>query len=410
MTRHSRASVLYVTYDGLLEPLGASQVVPYVLALRRRGFSIEVLSFEKPADMARRDRLLALGMELEDAGVPWTRLVYHARPSLPATAWDVLRGRRLVGAWGRALRRRGRAGIVHARGYLPGLMGLAGRRADAGIRLLFDMRGFWVDERIEGGYWPPRSVTVRLGRRVERGLLRKADHLVLLTRRAAERLADLSGGAAPPPWTVVPTCVDLDRFRPPERPEAAREAVPGAREGPVLVHLGTLTGWYDASATLGVAREFVQRTNGSFVILTRDVAEARRLTEASGVAAHVQQVDPVDVPGWLAASDAGLALVRPSLSKDASFPTKIGEYLATGLAVLATPVGDLESLADGRVLGLHRDGDSAVDAAAWLQEAAASPERVGRARAMAEATVGLEAGVEKLAGVYAALGVTPERP
>ena len=110
----------------------------------------------------------------------------------------------------------------------------------------------------------------------------------------------------------------------------------------------------------------------------------------------------------LQAADVGLALVRPSPSKDASFPTKIGEYLASGLAVLATPVGDLDSLADGHVLGLHHDGDSAMAAAAWLSAAAAAPDRKLRARELAEATVGLDAGVERLSGVYATLGVRPE--
>ncbi len=406
MTPRRRASVLYVTYDGLLEPLGASQVVPYVRALRSRGFSLEVLSFEKPADVADGDRLAAAGRQLESVGIPWTRFVYHTRPPLPAKAWDVSRGRRFVRAWARTLRREGRAGVVHARGYLPGLMGLGGKRTDERIRLLFDMRGFWVDERIEGGYWAPGSLPVRLGRRAERQLLHEADHLVLLTRRAADRLRDLTGGTEPPPWTVVPTCVDIERFRPPERREAARSAL-GLGGGPVLVHLGTLTGWYDGTATLAVADAFVRRTGGTFVILTRDLAEARRLADAAGIAAHVERVDPVDVPRWLQAADAGLALVRPLPSKDASFPTKIGEYLASGMAVLATPVGDLDSLDDGKVLGLYRPGDSVAAAAAWLSEAARSPGRVARARRMAEATVGLEAGVERLAGVYVALGVAP---
>jgi len=407
MNRRHRASVLYVTYDGLLEPLGASQVIPYVLALRRMGFDLEVLSFEKPADLADGRRLAAVERKLEAGDVPWTRLVYHSRPSLPATAWDVFRGRRFTGRWAAAVRRQGSAGIVHARGYLPGLMGLAGRCPDGAIRLLFDMRGFWVDERIEGGYWAPGSLPVRLGRWVERRLLRDADHLILLTRRAGARLSDLAGRAETPPWTVVPTCVDLERFRPPKSQEGARAAL-GLPPGPVLVHLGTLTGWYDGKATLDVAGAFVARTGGTFVILTRDRAEATTLAEAAGVRAYVASVDPPDVPPWLQAADVGLALVRPSPSKDASFPTKIGEYLASGLAVLATPVGDLDSLADGHVLGLHHDGDSAMAAAAWLSAAAAAPDRKLRARELAEATVGLDAGVERLSGVYATLGVRPE--
>lgn len=407
MSARSPAPVLYVTYDGLLEPLGASQVVPYVRGLAERGYAIEVLSFEKPADLADRDRVRALQDDLEGAGVAWTRLRYHKRPSLPATAWDVASGRRYVARRMAALRRAGRPGLVHARGYLPGLMGLAG--GAQGARLLFDMRGFWVDERIEGGYWAPGSLHVRLGRRLERRLLREADHLVLLTSRAAEGLEERAGGARVPNWTVVPTCVDLERFRAPADRSAARRRL-GVGRAPVLVHVGTLTGWYDGHATMEVARAFLARTGGTFVVLTRDRSQARRLAEAARVDALVTTAAPEDVPLWLQAADAGLALVRPSPSKDASFPTKIAEYLACGLAVLSTPIGDLPSLADGELLGLLRPGDAPAAAAAWLARAVCAPGRAERARALAEAHLGVAGGVARLAEVYASLGVEPEAP
>jgi len=40
--------VLYVSYDGVLDPLGSSQVVPYVAGLAGHGFSPTLISFEKP--------------------------------------------------------------------------------------------------------------------------------------------------------------------------------------------------------------------------------------------------------------------------------------------------------------------------------------------------------------------------
>lgn len=410
MTRRARpADVLYVTYDGLLEPLGASQVVPYVLGAARAGVGVEVLSFEKPADLADEVRASALAATLEAEGVRWTPLRYHRTPSLPATAWDVLQGSRRVAAWARARRGSGRgSGIIHARGYLPGLMGRNGRKRASDTKLLFDMRGFWVDERIEGGYWRPGSLPVRLGRWTERTLLREADHLVLLTRRAARRLGELAGTHVLAPWTVIPTCVDLDRFRPPSDPVAARLKVGLPSDGPVLIHTGTLTGWYDPAATLEVARRFLEQSGGTFVILTRQTEEARRRASAAGIDAVVASAPPEEVPAWLQAADAGLALVRPTPAKDASFATKVGEYLAAGLAVLGTPVGDMETLDAPDVVALHRSGDDPAASAAWLGRAAASPERVHRARALAEARLGLDQGVADLLGVYAALGVRVE--
>lgn len=394
-----RADVLYVSYDGLVEPLGASQIVPYVRALRARGVSIEVLSFEKEAGGARRE---ALARSLAGEGIPWRALRYHQRPTLPATAWDVAVGRSHVRAWARSLAAEGRWGLVHARGYLPGLMGLAGQ--GLGARLLFDMRGFWVDERIHGGYWAPAGVPARIGRWVERRLLSRADHLIVLTRRSTGRLPELAGGGAVPPWEVVPTCVDLERFRPAASVVAARRAL-GLGPGPVLLHVGTLTGWYDGRATMEIGRRFVERTGGTFVVLCRQEEAARRMAEQAGVEALVRFVEPAEVPAWMQAADAGLALPRPAPSEDARFPTKIAEYLACGLAVLATPIGDVPELEDGISLRLFGGSSDVPAAVEWLAAAVADPARPGAARAQAEARLGVERGAETLLDVYHRLGL-----
>lgn len=407
MTRADRrADVLYITYDGLLDPLGASQVLPYVRRLRGMGVSLEILSFEK--DQARGGaREAALAGLFSEEGIPWTPHRYHKRPTLPATGWDVAVGRRHVGRWARALAREGRQGLVHARGYVPGVMGMAG--ASSGAKLLFDMRGFWVDERIHGGYWAPGGVQARVGRWMERTLLRGADHLIVLTRRSTARLPSLAGGGAVPPWTVIPTCVDLDRFRPAGDPVAAREGL-GLGPGPVLLHVGTLTGWYDAEATMAVARRFVERTGGTFVVLCREVEEVRRLAAEAGVEAVVRFVEPEEVPRWLQGADAGLALLRPAPSEEARYPTKIAEYLASGLAVLATPVGDVADLADGVALRLFTGADELAQASAWLAAAVADPRRTAAARSRAEESLGVEEGARRLLGVYHGLGIRAGSP
>jgi glycosyltransferase involved in cell wall biosynthesis len=402
MTRADRrADVLYVTYDGLLDPLGASQVLPYVQRLRGMGVALEILSFEK--DHTRGGpREAGLAALLAQEEIPWTPRRYHKRPTLPATAWDVAVGRRHVARWARALAREGREGLVHARGYVSGLMGMAGTAA--GAKLLFDMRGFWVDERIHGGYWTPGGVQARVGRWMERTLIRCADHLVVLTRRSTARLPRLAGRETVPSWTVIPTCVDLDRFRPAGDPMAARESL-GLGPGPILIHVGTLTGWYDAEATMAVARSFVARTGGTFVVLSREVEAVRRHAAEAGVEALVRFVEPEEVPRWLQGADAGLALLRPAPSEEARYPTKIAEYLASGLAVLATPVGDVADLADGVALRLFAGAEDVAEAAAWLTAAVADPRRVAAARTRAEESLGVDEGARRLLGVYHGLGI-----
>ena len=38
---------LFITYDGLLDPLGQSQIIPYLKSIAKSEIKIKVISFEK---------------------------------------------------------------------------------------------------------------------------------------------------------------------------------------------------------------------------------------------------------------------------------------------------------------------------------------------------------------------------
>ena len=52
-----RVTVLYLSYDGALDPLGQSQVVPYVTGLASLGFRMRLVSFEKPESLHDSQRV-----------------------------------------------------------------------------------------------------------------------------------------------------------------------------------------------------------------------------------------------------------------------------------------------------------------------------------------------------------------
>ena len=129
--------VLYITYDGILEPIAYSQVVQYLKNLTA-GRKIFLLSFEKPAEWANVERRHAMQAELAKAGIRWIPLRYHRTPSLPATAYDLFQGT-LVAAYLALLHR---VAIVHARSYVASVIALALKHTFR-TRFIFDMRGFW---------------------------------------------------------------------------------------------------------------------------------------------------------------------------------------------------------------------------------------------------------------------------
>ena len=84
-------SLLYISYDGMLEPLGQSQVLAYLKQLAN-GRSIHLISFEKVNDwviVAERERL---ARDIAASGIVWHPLRYHKKPTALATAWDIACG------------------------------------------------------------------------------------------------------------------------------------------------------------------------------------------------------------------------------------------------------------------------------------------------------------------------------
>src|SRR3954464_14080128 len=79
-----RPRVFYVSYDGVEEPLGRSQVLGYLKGLAST-YDITLISFEKSAESRR-----SLRDELAESAIEWRRLRYHHRPPVLSTAWDVL--------------------------------------------------------------------------------------------------------------------------------------------------------------------------------------------------------------------------------------------------------------------------------------------------------------------------------
>lgn len=401
-------SVLYISYTGLMDPLGQSQVLQYVMALGRMGHRMTVLSFEKPEALKDAGQVTAMRALCKAASVDWRPLVWHNRPvGILATAYDLSAGR----AHGIRIAREIGAEIVHCRSYIAGLMGLAVKRA-TGARLIFDMRGFWPDERVDGGIWSKSSLTYRIFKRVERSLFLNADHIVSLTKAGVleyEAFDYMRG--APPKSTVIPTCTNLDLFRPEE----------ASREGFTLGYVGSVGSWYlfDAVAQ-AVARAFAMRPDARFLVVTKGNHNlVRKALENAGAAldrVELRTADFSEVPKQISRMDAGVFFIRPAWSKRASCPTRMGEFLACGKPCLANGgVGDVaEDINEtGTGIALPPLGTATVDLTALdaaleaLFVMAADPSMAARCRAAAEERFSLASGVAAYSGIYDRLAGNP---
>ena len=200
--------VLFISYDGMTDQLGQSQVIPYLQGLSKQGYIITLLSFEKKDRFQKQSGHIQ--SILDRAGIQWQTFFFTRTPPFFSKVYDVWRLKKNVAR----LHQQEKFDFIHCRSYVP---------ASAGVQLskkfnvpfLFDMRGFWVDERVDNGQWDLKNPFFQFFynryKKKERAYFKEARHIISLTWKGKDELINRYGVPADK-ITVIPCCVDLVHF------------------------------------------------------------------------------------------------------------------------------------------------------------------------------------------------------
>lgn len=351
------AKVLYISYDGMTDPLGQSQVIPYLQGLVAQGHRISLISFEKPARYQKQGEFIR--QLLNSSGITWHPMMFTRRPPFLSKIYDVWQLHRKV----KSLWKKERFDFTHCRSYVAASAGLALKHA-FGVPFLFDMRGFWVDERVDNGQWNLKNPFFRFFynyyKKKEKAYFRESEHIISLTWKGKQELEtryEVPAGKV----TVIPCCVDLKHFdysRVDAAQVAEQKKALGIRPGEqVLSYLGSLGGWYLEKEMLDFFR--VLKTTypaARFLFITQDpVEKIARAASASGVDPKdiiVQPATRKEVPLFLSLSDWAVFFIKDAYSKRASSPTKQGEIMAMGLPLICNDIGDTGRIVEDSASGL----------------------------------------------------------
>lgn len=400
--------VLYISYNGMLDGLGQSQVLPYLRELAARGVQFTLLSFERAGafEVEGQNKCKELRAALATENIDWHWLPYHQRPSLPATIYDVIAGIRYAAK----LVRRKKIEMVHARAQIAATMALALKQRFK-LKLIFDIRGLMAEEYFDAGHWRRNSIPYRLTKTMERRALTAADGIVTLTERIWPIIKDWKGlSGRKVIHEVVPCCTDLElfKFRQEHRDRRRQELNVGDRF--VLVYSGSIDGWYLTEKMADFFAESLRRgREAHFLWLTpAGHQRVRSLMQERGIAPDrytVVSVPSRDVASYLSASDAGLALIKPCFSKLASSPTKTAEYLACGLPVIINAgIGDSDSLVTDENVGVlihDLDREGYAKAGSEIERLADETDMRQRTREVAARLFDVRGvGVERYARLY----------
>jgi len=400
--------VLFISYNGMLDPLGQSQVIPYLRELAKKGVRFTLLSFERPKAFTTEGiaQCEQLRQQLAAQGIEWHWLPYHQRPSVPATIYDVLAGYRKAGR----LVLRNQIEMVHARGHIPATIAL-GLKKRFGTKMIFDVRGLMAEEYVDAEHWREGGIPYRLTKATERRILAATDAVVTLTERIWPIIREWEGlRGRSVHHEVIPCCVDLSLFKFSDEERMRRRAELGLGDRFTMVYSGSLDGWYLTEKMADFFAGFLQRRPDAHLLwLTTGshdrVKELMRNRNVGNENFSVLSIASPAVPSYLAAADAGLAFIKRCVSKIASSPTKNGEYLACGLPLIINAgVGDSDALINDWKAGVliqNFTDDEYAEAGRSIERMVSEPEVRKSARSVAEQLFDLSAiGAERYARLY----------
>ncbi len=333
LLNNEQPKILYLSYDGLSDNLGQSQILPYIEGLSQKGIQFVVVSFEKKELLNQLKHLIQ--KRCIDNNIIWIPLTYHKKPPVISTLWDLW----VLFLKVKQLHNTHKFDIVHCRSYITSLVGLYLKKKKR-LKFVFDMRGFWADERIERNIWNPNKVLYKniyhFFKLKEKSFFYYSDATITLTQSSEDYIQQhfTCQNIAVIPCSTNFNKVNKDSYF--------------VKEKIQIIYLGSFRTAYLTDEMFLFYTVFRKKyPNAKFIVLTNESAHyfnpflKKYSIEQNNFI--IKQVPHHKVYNYLTQADLGLCFIKPSFSSIASSPTKFAEMLAANLPVVCNNIGDLKA-------------------------------------------------------------------
>lgn len=334
----------------MTDQLGQSQVIPYLIGLSKKGHIIAILSFEKKISFNKSETKIR---ELFDNNkISWHPQFYKKNPPVLSTILDIMRMKKIAFN----LNKTARFDIVHCRSYIAAFAGNS-LKQKYGTKFLFDIRGFWPEERVDGKIWnlnnPFYKFIFKYFKRKEKIFFQNADGVISLTNASANIIKEkFAANFAFKPIEVIPCCADISHFDfkncDKNRRNLLKNNLQITDQQLVILYLGSIGTWYMLNEMLDFFSQIQETHNNSiFLFVTKDnpetillEAEKKNISKES---IRIISAEREELPIILSLASLALFFIKPVFSKKASSPTKLAELLGMGIPVISNAgVGDMD--------------------------------------------------------------------
>ncbi len=345
--------ILFISYDGMTDPLGQSQVIPYLQGLSKKGFQFFLLSCEKEQAFAQNET--AVKNILAGYNIEWVPIAYTKKPAVVSTLKDIINLKKKA----KQIHQQHGIDMVHTRPGIPALVGLWMKKT-MGVKFLHDIREFYADSRVEGGIWninnPLFKIIYHYFKKKEQEQVALSDGIVCLTYAAEKIIQQLPEYKKTVPLKVIPCSADLNLFdlskiNASQKQQLQKEL--NIEENDFIIsYLGSIGGWYMTQEMLRFCKLLSDKKPAAkFLFISPHLHDVIAAEAAKyGLPADkliVKHGKRNEVPVLLSLSNYSLFFIKPCFSKLSASPTKHGEIMAMGIPVITNSgVGDVKEIVE----------------------------------------------------------------
>ena len=323
-----KKKILYISYDGILEPLGNSQVLKYLEHLAEE-FEITLLSFEKKNIPMHASALLKMHAHCTNKKILWRPQKYHQGLGAISNLINIFNI--TFAPFIEMLINKHQ--IIHIRSYMPGL-GMPLLKLFFSFKLIFDIRGFWADEKVDRLGWQESSKKYKFFKALESSLFKRADAVVTLTRESKTYI-EKEFTKSPEKVNVIRTCVDFNEFNAKKKLHHDFKMSKKLHIG----YLGSIDTAYDFNQFLRLVKDLdLRNIEIHLKVLSNTTNELVMAYLKKNQLEHINHevlfLNRNELSSAINEFDfIGFAL-KKSFSLIASMPTKIAESLACGIPII----------------------------------------------------------------------------
>lgn len=337
-------NIAYLTCDGVLDSVFDSQVMGLIAELEKEGIGVDLYSARGPK--RNFDPLLnEKNREVRDKFNGAFRQIWHLRY---LGNWSTHLSR---SSFRRCLDVSRDYQMLHCRGSYSGYVAV--KSMGSSLPVLTDVRGVIGEEAgirrgqisignaIRNSVWRSRGL-----KSLERVAVEGSCAVSCVSGPLKEYLLE-NYSIKPENIVVVPGCVDSSRFRPDEKSRDEVRRNLGLSGKRVFLYVGSAKAWQIPKVIGRVFRYALEQDDRShLLVLSQEPDVMRGFLEEKGVApGHmtIMRVAHRDIGSYIRAADVGLLLREKNLVNEVACPTKFGEYVSSGVPVLAsTGIGDTQ--------------------------------------------------------------------